>query len=152
MMDWTHDITVVLLAVACTVGWVGLVALVKLNADLQQRVKNLAATIEAMVDTPGAASPHQATGGGWQWQALPGQRIELADTGWAIVLGLRPSEPLYKLLTPEGWPITAAAELGMLKAAAERLARERAEFEPRLHPEARADRLRTLGDGKRGSP
>jgi hypothetical protein len=62
------------------------------------------------------------------WQALPGQMIELGDTGFQIRLDVRPMHPLYLLVAPEGWTVLGGADLPVLKQLGERFARERMEF------------------------
>jgi len=62
------------------------------------------------------------------WHALPGNRIELGDTGFAIELRTKPIDVAYQLFDPEGRHIARAAELQPLKSYGEKLARERDEF------------------------
>lgn len=100
--------------------------------------KALQARLRAVLDQP-AYSHSQA------WHSLPGQRIELAATDWSITLGTQADQPMYKLSTPEGQPVATSIKLQSLKDLAARLATERAEFEPHLHPMAQADALRAIG-------
>ena len=65
---------------------------------------------------------------GPSWKALPGQVIELGDTGFQIKLDTRPMHPLYLLVAPEGWTVLGGADLPVLKQLGERFARERTEF------------------------
>ena len=66
------------------------------------------------------------------WRALPGGRLELAATGFAIEH--RPADPRcdFFLYSPEGQFLCAvpAGNLAPLKQLAERMADERREFEP----------------------
>lgn len=62
------------------------------------------------------------------WHAMPGNRLELADTGFYILLDLTPTNPLYGLYSPEHYAMGRGADLLGLKAWGERLAAERREF------------------------
>lgn len=65
-----------------------------------------------------------------KWHPLPGNRIELGNTGFAIQLHVGPAIYLYELLGPEGQCLSRGGDLPSLKQIGERLAEERREFEP----------------------
>lgn len=69
-----------------------------------------------------------ATGAGWQ--RLPGGRLELRDTGYAIQLTGVATEPPYRLFDPDGRPLANGYLLQALKEYGEQMARDRAEFGP----------------------
>lgn len=73
--------------------------------------------------SPTVRTPERAA-----WHALPGNRIELGASGFAIELRQRIGELPYLLIDPEGRMIARAGELQPLKAFGERLAKERDEF------------------------
>ena len=62
------------------------------------------------------------------WHALPGNRLELSDTGFAIELRSSPNEQPYLLIDPEGRSVARSQELAPLKGYGEQRARERDEF------------------------
>lgn len=106
-------------------GVVALVALVVLAARAGKRAGPPPATWPEPPPptTPSPAAPSP------QWHALPGLRLELGATGYCILLGTRPMEPLYRLISPEGYVSAFGIDLPGLKGLGERLASERAEFE-----------------------
>lgn len=63
-----------------------------------------------------------------RWFSLPGQRMELQDSGFAIELGTDPGKPVYTLLSPEGVLLAWGADLQAMQTTAERLAQERQLF------------------------
>lgn len=65
-----------------------------------------------------------------RWRALPGNVLELADTGFYIRMDLRPHMPLYALHMPEHYVLATHCSLAPLKALGEVAAAERAEFKP----------------------
>lgn len=67
------------------------------------------------------------TGAGWH--RLPGGRIELRDTGFAIHLNTRANDAPYLLCDPEGRSL-AYGYLQQLKELGEQMAHDRAEFGP----------------------
>jgi hypothetical protein len=69
---------------------------------------------------PGPAAP--------RWFSLPGQRMELLDSGFAIELGTGPGKPVYTLFSPEGVMLAWGADLQAMQTTAERLAQERQLF------------------------
>jgi len=72
------------------------------------------------------------------WRALPGDVIELADTGWQIRLNrgrFTPQLPgRYVLISPEGDLLGWGPTLLPVKATAEHLAAERAQFAWKAKP------------------
>ena len=65
------------------------------------------------------------------WQALPGNRLELGTLGFAIEMNLRsPFEPTFALYDPEGRCIAKAMRTSPLKDLGQAMAMERAEFLP----------------------
>lgn len=66
-----------------------------------------------------------------EWEALPGNRLELGTLGFAIEMNLRsPFEPTFALYDPEGRCIAKAMRTAPLKDLGQALAMERAEFLP----------------------
>ncbi len=63
-----------------------------------------------------------------EWHVVPGQRIELGDTGFSVTLLTGPDEYTYELGVPEGQKLARSGDLGALKQVAMRLALERREF------------------------
>jgi hypothetical protein len=63
-----------------------------------------------------------------EWRPVGGDSIELGDTGFRIVLIRDKNQYPYAGHDPEGRHFGAGYELTMLKEAAERFARHRAEF------------------------
>lgn len=63
-----------------------------------------------------------------QWSAMPGGRLELGATGFYIVLDVSNINP-YTLHSPEGRCIAYGGGLPAVKELAERMARDRAEFD-----------------------
>ena len=108
---------------------VAIIALVAWAAGAGQRTAPTAAELPALpkCELPATSAP--------QWHALPGLRLELGATGYFILLGTQPMVPLYRLIAPEGYVAAFGVDLPALKNLAERLARERAEFE-QFGPEA----------------
>ncbi len=68
---------------------------------------------------------------GERWHALPGQRIELEDTGFAIVMNRPDDHWLYTLYSPEGRVLAYGGDLPGLKSYGERHARDRSLFQLR---------------------
>lgn len=70
---------------------------------------------------------------GTPWRALPGDVLELADTGWQVRLNrgrFTPQLPgRYVLISPEGELLGWGPTLLPVKATAEHLAAERAQFD-----------------------
>lgn len=64
------------------------------------------------------------------WRSMPGNRLELSDTGFFIDLVTRPGGFTHLLYSPEGALCAHGMNLTPLKQYAEQLARERAEFAP----------------------
>jgi hypothetical protein len=62
------------------------------------------------------------------WHAMPGQRIELSDTGFSIVMDLRPGADTFTLIDPEGRTLAYGPILPGLKDLGERMAAMREEF------------------------
>lgn len=62
------------------------------------------------------------------WHALPGNRLELGASGYAIELRTKFGELPYWLTDPDGRLIARSVELQPLKDYGERLAKEREEF------------------------
>jgi hypothetical protein len=62
------------------------------------------------------------------WAPMPGNRLELGDTGFYVSLNLMPAQPMYWLFSPEHFVVGYGGDLGALKSLGERLARERLEF------------------------
>jgi hypothetical protein len=83
-----------------------------------------------------------------RWHALGGERMELEATGFAIERNTRPNLPLYCLYSPEGWLLVAGGDLQVLKGCGERLADERAEFQPASQPAA-AEAQRAIGAARK---
>lgn len=103
----------------------------RLRAALQIDVPTL--EMPAPIETPAAPTPAQQPGGP-TWHALPGNVIELADTGFSITLDTSPNRPLYVLRAPEGFAHGWGSDLPGLKRLGERYAAERAEFVCRAQP------------------
>ncbi len=74
---------------------------------------------------PTVRTPERAS-----WHALPGNRIELGASGFAIELRTKLGELPYLLIDPDGRMMARSAELQPLKDYGERLAKEREEFRP----------------------
>lgn len=62
------------------------------------------------------------------WHALPGNRLELGASGFAIELRTKLGELPYLLIDPDGRMMARSVELQPLKDYGEKLAREREEF------------------------
>ena len=62
------------------------------------------------------------------WHAVPGRRIELGTTGFAIALNTEANRAWYTLYSPEGLRMAELNELPVLKQCGERFAAEREEF------------------------
>jgi hypothetical protein len=62
------------------------------------------------------------------WIALPGGRLELGGTGFAITLNTGHRGYLYHLWSPEGRLLLECSDLPHIKHMGQRLAAERAEF------------------------
>lgn len=86
---------------------------------LEWRIRQLTAQRNAL-PAPAAAPP--------QWTAMPGGRLELGATGFYIVLDVVNPNP-YHMHSPEGRLIAYGAGLHAVKDLAERMARDRAEFD-----------------------
>lgn len=63
-----------------------------------------------------------------EWHVVPGQRIELGDTGFSVTLLTGPDEYTYELGGPEGQKLARSGDLPALKQVAMRLALERRQF------------------------
>lgn len=63
-----------------------------------------------------------------RWFSLPGHRMELQDSGFAIELGTAPGKPAYTLYSPEGARLAWGADLPAMQTLAERMAQERQLF------------------------
>lgn len=63
-----------------------------------------------------------------RWFSLPGHRMELQDSGFAIELGTAPGKPVYTLYSPEGARLAWGADLPAMQTMAERMAQERQLF------------------------
>lgn len=61
------------------------------------------------------------------WFPIPGDRLELRDTGYAIELHALSPQP-YWLFNPEGYRVAVCADLDSLKRVGEQQASQRAEF------------------------
>lgn len=94
----------------------------ELEAEIHAAVMRLAAVGAGNEATP-AASPAAAG-----WHALPGNRLELADTGFQIELRLQGSAFAFVLITPEGGEFAAYSDLEPLKHLAVRMADQRSQF------------------------
>ena len=79
-----------------------------------------------------------------RWFALPGERLELAETGFVITRGTAADDPVYALRTPEGWLWAVGVDLALLQAFAEKKASERAQFSITSSP-ARQEAERAIG-------
>lgn len=77
---------------------------------------------------PAAAPPSAPAAPPSPWTALPGGRLELGASGFAITLHTGMSGSLYHLWSPEGRLIHHCFDLLYLKALGERFAAERDEF------------------------
>lgn len=125
------DILAVALVVAVALavaGWLAVRGLTQMLHAARAEVQKLTAD-----HAPAAAAPEAAPPGLTpcsRWHAMPGQRIELADSGFYIVLDLRPNRHLYSLFTPEHERCAYGPSLQMLKGYGEQLAAERLEFSP----------------------
>lgn len=62
------------------------------------------------------------------WHALPGYMIELGTTGYQIRLNQHMRQMPYSVTDPDGRLVAVGGDLAGLKAFAENLARQRAEF------------------------
>jgi hypothetical protein len=62
------------------------------------------------------------------WHAVPGGRIELGGSGFAIALVTEANRAWYTLFSPEGHILAHLNDLAVLKQCAERFAAEREEF------------------------
>jgi hypothetical protein len=97
-------------------------------------------TFGAYADKLLTAIGHHVTRGmpqaGPVWQAMPGQRLELGSTGFCIQLITNPILMPYLLTDPDGRIYARSGELQSLKAYAEQMARDRAEFDapPPIQP------------------
>jgi hypothetical protein len=100
------------------------------RSDLAVRLRqHLQATPPALPILGTIPAPEPAAGdASRRWHAMPGNRLELADTGFYIVLDLSPTQPLYALYSPEHYRMGYGCDLVGLKAYGARLAAERHEF------------------------
>lgn len=147
------DIATGLLCIVLAIVWLAQVRAAFEIGLLQGQLKRLQATAGPADNTAAQPAtpplvPTQRPARGSDWHALPGQRMELGATGWAITLSTALGAHPYTLHTPEGTVHAVASHLQPLKDLGERLAAERAEFEPRLHPAGSAEALRAAGAGR----
>ena len=126
-MSTTLDLPSALLGAA--IGITGL-----LVHDLRCRMARTEAELLLADATTAPASSKPAPAAAWH--AVPGGRIELGDTGWAVLLVPAIGIPPYRLMSPELVLVAMGDRLGELKQYAERMAADRAEFQP--PPEAAA--------------
>lgn len=90
-------------------------------------LQRLSASLFPSTEAPAAPTPVPAQSQPC-WHPLPGNLIELGNSGFQILLDVRPNRPLYTLHAPEGWVIAWGGDLAGLKLLGERYARERLEF------------------------
>ena len=88
---------------------------------LHWRIQQLTAQRDSMVTFDASKAPPR-------WSAMPGGRLELGATGFTIVLDVTNVNP-YSLHSPEGRLIAYGGGLPAVKELAERMARDRAEFD-----------------------
>ena len=74
---------------------------------------------------PQPATPAQVDSG---WYPMPGGRLELRDTGFAIVRCTHVARPPFELIDPDGRVLANGYVLQPLKQFAEQGAADRAEF------------------------
>lgn len=124
--------------------WAGLGAV---KWALNRKLKTQAAELESLKaqtpsDTPSPAAqqladklnslpaPVASADCPWVWYSLPGQRLELGDTGFYITFHPTVPRRVYQCYTPEHIPITAGPLLDEMKKYIEDRAKERAQFAP----------------------
>lgn len=127
-MEPGHIATVatLLLAVAAAAGWAAAFALRQVLETARLEVVQLKAAQPAAA---AATEPAPAPPAPSRWRALPGERLELEDSGFYIVLAVQPATH-YLLFAPEHTLVAHGVQLPMLKAYGEQLAAERLEFAP----------------------
>jgi hypothetical protein len=114
---------IAVVAIALCGGWLAYLAVLAVR-EFQRNRRAIARK---------ALSPSEKAFNPSRWIALPGQRMELGATAFAISLHTGLSGSLYKLWSPEGRMCWEGYDLPYIKQLGERLAAEREEFVCRDH-------------------
>lgn len=120
------------LAVLVLLLVIGTAVLHRVKLALRKRLDQATAPDKSASTMPSPAE-QAADAGPWRalparWRPLPGNVLELADTGFQIRLFSNPGAFTYVLFSPEGAMCASGFELSMLKDCGERFAGYRQEF------------------------